>query len=99
VWGAECEELNATVLEWGPGAGPPEHVNDERDVIMGIFEGSAVVTLDGVERRLDPGEAIVIEKGRARRITAGSAGVRYLTVHRRRPPLQISRPERAARGS
>jgi hypothetical protein len=27
VWGAESEELNATVLEWPPGAGPGETVS------------------------------------------------------------------------
>jgi hypothetical protein len=32
---------------------------------------------------------MIIEKGRRRRITAGRDGVRYLSVHRRRPPLQI----------
>jgi len=89
VWGADSEDLNATLLAWGPGAGPPEHVNTERDVLVAVLDGSATVALDGEERRLDPGAAIIIEKGRARRITAGPEGVRYLSVHRRRPPLQI----------
>jgi hypothetical protein len=30
AWGAESADLNATLLEWEAGAGPPEHVNDER---------------------------------------------------------------------
>jgi quercetin dioxygenase-like cupin family protein/hemerythrin len=90
LWGAESEDLNATLLAWEPGSGPPEHVNAERDVLVAVLEGSATVTLDGEERRLDPGAAIIIEKGLARRITAGPDGVCYLSVHRRRPPLQIS---------
>ncbi|HXV34245.1 MAG TPA: hemerythrin domain-containing protein [Gaiellaceae bacterium] len=89
VWGAESEDLNATLLAWGPGSGPPEHVNAERDVLVAVLDGSATVALDGEERQLDPGAAIIIGKGRARRITAGPEGVRYLSVHRRRPPLQI----------
>lgn len=94
VWGAASEDLNATVLSWEPGAGPPEHVNDERDVLLVVVEGSLVVTLDGEERRLDAGEALIVEKGRRRAFSAGRDGVRYVAAHLRRPPLQI----RSARG-
>jgi quercetin dioxygenase-like cupin family protein/hemerythrin len=89
VWGAESEDLNATLLSWDPGSGPPEHVNAERDVLVAVMEGSATVTLDGEEHRLEQGDALVVDKGRARRITAGPNGVRYLSVHLRRPRLQI----------
>jgi quercetin dioxygenase-like cupin family protein len=90
VWGTESEELNATMLEWPPGEGPPEHVNDERDVLVVVLAGSVTIAIDGNERVLPAGEALVIEKGRSRRLTAGRDGVRYLTAHRRRPPLQIA---------
>jgi quercetin dioxygenase-like cupin family protein/iron-sulfur cluster repair protein YtfE (RIC family) len=96
VWGTESEDLNATLLRWGPGSGPPEHVNEERDVLVAVLEGTALVTVDGKERRLDQGEAIVIDKGRALRIEAGPEGVRYLSVHRRRPRLQIASPSSSA---
>jgi len=34
VWGLESEELNTTLLGWGPGERPPgETVNSERDVL------------------------------------------------------------------
>jgi quercetin dioxygenase-like cupin family protein len=90
LWGAESEDLNATLLAWDPGSGPPEHVNTERDVLVAVLDGSATVRLDGRALRLDPGDAVIIDKGRARRITDGPNGVRYLSVHRHRPPLQIS---------
>jgi quercetin dioxygenase-like cupin family protein/hemerythrin-like domain-containing protein len=90
VWGTESEYLNATLLHWRAGTGPPEHVNEERDVLVAVVEGSATVVVEDERRRLDPGEAIIIEKGRARAISAGPDGVRYLSVHRRRPRLQIS---------
>jgi quercetin dioxygenase-like cupin family protein len=89
LWGAESEDLNATLLAWEPGSGPPEHVNAERDVVVAVVEGSATVTVDGREQRLGPGGALIIGKGRARQVTAGPDGVRYLSVHTRRPPLQI----------
>src|SRR3954465_6123474 len=88
--GLESEELNATLLEWGPGEGPPaETVNEERDVLVFVHEGSLVVTLNGVDRELAAGDVVIVEKGTRRRLTAGAEGVRYLTVHRRRGGLQI----------
>src|SRR5918994_5868207 len=89
VWGDASADLNATLLEWSAGAGPAEHVNDERDVLVFIVDGSATLQLDGEGRRLLSGEAVIIPKGTRRRITAGRGGVRYLSVHLRRPPLHI----------
>ena len=92
--GLESEELNATLLEWGPGEGPAEMVNSERDVLLFVHEGSLTLTLDGVERELTPGDVVIVEKGMRRRFVAGPGGVRYLTAHRRRGGLQIaSRPK------
>ena len=89
VWGAASEDLNATLLEWGPDGGPPEHVNDERDVLLFVVEGSAVVAVGQEPHELREGEALIVAKGERRSITAGEGGVRYLSVHLRRPPLQI----------
>ena len=95
LWGTATEDLNATLLAWPAGGGPDEHVNAERDVLLVVLEGDAVVTLDGEPHSVRAGEALVLEKGRARSIAAGPEGVRYLSVHRRRPPLQIgsARPQ------
>ena len=90
VWGAESEELNATILEWGAGHATPEHVNDDRDVLVVVLAGSADVAIGDRTETLRGGEAVIVPKGERRRITAGSAGVRYLSGHRRRPPLQVS---------
>jgi quercetin dioxygenase-like cupin family protein len=90
IWGTASEELNATLLSWRPGAGPQEHVNGERDVLVVVLEGSATISTDGDERELAAGEVAIIEKGRRRQISAGRGGVRYLSVHRRRAPLLIA---------
>jgi quercetin dioxygenase-like cupin family protein len=89
LWGLESEDLNATLLAWSPGEGPPEHVNEERDVLVFVVAGSAEVALDGETSLLAAGEAAIVAKGRRRRITAGPDGLRYLSVHLRRPPLRI----------
>lgn len=91
VWGAESEELNATMLVWPPGEGPSEHVNEHRDVLYVVVEGSATLTVDGEPLELRAGEATIVAKGSRRALVAGPGGVRYATAHRRREPLQLRR--------
>jgi quercetin dioxygenase-like cupin family protein/hemerythrin-like domain-containing protein len=90
LWGSDTDDLNATLLAWAAGAGPPEHVNGERDVLVLVLAGSAVVTIDDTRHEMHAGDVVIVKKGLSRRITAGADGVRYLSVHRRRAPLQIT---------
>jgi quercetin dioxygenase-like cupin family protein len=90
VWGQASNELNATLLAWDAGQGPGEHVNTERDVFVFVYAGSVELTIDGEARLLEAGEGVIIAKGSRRRLTAGRNGVRYVSVHVRRPPLQIA---------
>lgn len=92
VWGMASEDLNATLLSWGPGDGVADHVNAERDVLIVITEGFGFATIDGQEHPLHPHHALLIRKHAHRRIVAGAGGLRYLSVHRRRGPLQIDAP-------
>jgi len=89
VWGAESEDLNATTLVWAAGDGPPAHVNAELDVLYVVLCGSAQLDVDGDVSELGAGTVVIVEKGRSRVLSPGSDGVRYLTVHVRRPALQI----------
>ena len=89
VWGIASDDLNATLLAWDAGGGPGEHVNTERDVLIFVTRGSATVEVDGAGEELRPGHGLVVEKGRRRRVVAGAHGAEYLSVHLRRPPLQI----------
>jgi quercetin dioxygenase-like cupin family protein len=90
LWGTETEDLNATLLAWPAGEGPNEHVNTACDVILVVLSGTVTVTIDGKPHVVGAGEALVVEKGRRRGLSAGPGGVRYLSVHRRRAPLQIA---------
>ncbi len=92
VWGMASEDLNATLLVWPAGAGVTDHVNAERDVLIIVVEGSGSATIDGHEHRLGPHQALLIAKRASRRIVAGADGLRYLSVHLRRGPLQIDDP-------
>jgi hemerythrin-like domain-containing protein/mannose-6-phosphate isomerase-like protein (cupin superfamily) len=89
VWGIASEDLNATALSWGPGQGVAEHTNAERDVLLITIAGSGIVVIDGQEHRFHDHRAVLISKGARRRITAGANGLRYVSVHHRRGPLQI----------
>jgi quercetin dioxygenase-like cupin family protein/hemerythrin-like domain-containing protein len=91
LWGTRTEDLNATLLAWPTGGGPGGHRNTECDVLLVVLAGQATVTLDDEERLVRAGEAFIVEKGRTRSISAGPEGVRYISVHRRRGPLQIAR--------
>jgi quercetin dioxygenase-like cupin family protein len=91
VWGAASADLNATLLEWPAGKGPPEHVNDERDVLYVVVSGSAQLLVDGEPSELSAGEATIVDKGARRALVAGPDGVRYLTAHTRRGGLELKR--------
>ena len=91
VWGAASEELNATILVWPAGEGPAEHVNDARDVLYVVIEGSARLTVDGAAQELRAGDAIIVDKGARRALVAGPGGVRYATAHIRRGGLELKR--------
>ena len=91
VWGAASADLNATLLEWRPGEGPPEYVNEQLDVLYVVVSGSATLTVDGERHQLATGEATIVGKGARRALVAGPEGVRYLTAHTRRGGLEIKR--------
>jgi mannose-6-phosphate isomerase-like protein (cupin superfamily) len=91
VWGQASDDLNATLLAWDSGKGPAEHVNDERDVFLFVVDGSMTITIDDEVCDLRSGDAVIVAKGSRRKITGGQSGVRYVSVHLRRPLPQIQR--------
>lgn len=90
LWGTASADLNATLLAWPAGAGTPEHVNAERDVLVVGVAGSGTLTVDGETHACGAGTATLVAKGSTRRLEAGAAGIRYLTVHLRRGGLSIA---------
>lgn len=89
LWGLASTDLNATLLAWPPDHVVAEHVNAELDVLVIALSGHGTVVMDGQPHDLPTGSAILLPRGTRRRIEAGHAGLRYLSVHRRRGPLQI----------
>ena len=89
LWGMASGDLNATLLVWEPGHEVVEHVNEELDVLVVVLGGSGWVVVDGERHDVAAGTAILVPRGARRAIAAGERGLRYLSVHRRRGPLQI----------
>ena len=95
LWGMASSDLNATLVAWPPGHELVEDTNSEFDVLLIVLAGNGVARVDEQEHALVAGSALLVEKGSSRAVRAGPDGVRYVSVHRRRGPLQISpRPER-----
>ena len=64
-------------------------------MLVVVLDGHGSAIIDGDAHDLAAGSAILIPRGTRRAITAGDPGLRYLSVHRRRGPLQIqTTPER-----
>jgi len=89
LWGMASTDLNATLLAWQPGHEVAEHVNEDLDVLVIVLAGTGVVVIDGRPHDVAAGSAVLVPRGAPRRITSGERGMRYLSVHRRRGPLQI----------
>lgn len=92
VWGLASEDLNVNLVAWPDGEGVDEHRNTARDVLIVVTSGDLAVTIDGATQFVSAGQCILIPKGAMRRLVAGAGGVRYLTVHWRRPGLTVERP-------
>ena len=91
LWGLASTDLNATLLAWPAGHVVAEHVNAELDVLVVVLDGAGSATVDGRTHVLATGGALLIPRGARRCIRAGDPGLRYVSVHRRRGPLQIAR--------
>jgi hypothetical protein len=89
-WGMASDELNATLLVWPPGHEVVDATPGVLDVLLIVLEGGATARVDDREHALVRGSALLVQRGRTRTIRAGSEGVRYLSVHRRRGPLQLA---------
>lgn len=83
-------DLNVNLVRLDPDAGVETHVNREVDVVLVVVDGSGRLELERTGHDLVPEVLACIPKGTERSIRAGSRGLSYLTMHRRRPPLDIS---------
>lgn len=91
LWGLATDDLNVNLVQWPSGEGVDAHTNAERDVLIVVIAGSGTVTVDGEAVEVSAEQCLVIPRGAERVIRAGDDGIRYLSAHRRRPPLTLER--------
>jgi quercetin dioxygenase-like cupin family protein len=90
VWSLEQgDDFNVNLVRFPAGRGVSEHVNEEVDVLIVGVSGAGLVEVDGHEHRLRAGTVAFVPKGAPRSTRSESGDFAYLTVHRRRGPLQI----------
>ena len=90
IWSlAGSGDLNANLVRFETGGGVGEHTNEEVDVIIVGVSGSGLVVVNGEEHLVSNGTMVFVPRGAWRSTRAVSGGFAYLSVHRRRGPLQI----------
>ncbi|MBN9101561.1 MULTISPECIES: hypothetical protein [unclassified Pseudonocardia] len=85
-------QLDANVLNLPAGRTIDTHTEPDLDVLLLILAGSGSLTTGAGNLDLVPGELVWLPVGSTRSLTAGLHGLAYVTVHRRRPGMQIRSP-------
>ena len=84
-------QLDANVVHQPAGRRVETHQEPDLDVLLMVLSGDGILGAgaEDTPRRLDPGLLMWLPHTSIRSITAGQDGLSYLTVHRRRPGMQI----------
>ncbi|POX40929.1 cupin domain-containing protein [Streptomyces sp. Ru72] len=67
------------------------HTEPDLDVLLLVVSGDGTLGGPDGPRRLTEGTLLWLPRDSTRSVTAGEDGLSYLTVHRRRPGMQIRR--------
>jgi quercetin dioxygenase-like cupin family protein len=86
IWALEG---SGDLVRFDARGGVGEHLNDEVDVLFVGVVGSGSVRVYGEEYGLDAGKLVFVPRGARRSTLTSSYGFAYLTLHRRRGPLNI----------
>ncbi len=94
VWQPETDDLHMNVLVLREGEQIAKHVNQVLDVIVTCLRGSGTISINQDEIEVEPGSIVLIRQGAERVIQAGSGGMVYTTVHRKRGGIMptVNRP-------
>ena len=80
-------DLNVNLLAFSGTNGIEEHVNNEVDVLIVALDGQGVLTIDGEDSTMTPGQLTIVPKGASRAIRANGDRFAYLTCHGQRRGL------------
>ena len=87
-------QLDANLVRLAPNEGVGRHAEPDLDVLLIVVAGAGTMTSDVGDLALSEGRVTWMPRSSARSLAAGAEGLCYVTVHRRRPGMQIrSRPD------
>ena len=100
VWRLTVEQrdLDANVIALPAGERIERHFGPDLDVVLHVIRGSGQLIMEAGVLQLQPGDLVWLPRRSERQITAGSDGLHYLTVHRRRQSLGLEPPGPAPAG-
>ncbi|GGY41264.1 cupin domain-containing protein [Streptomyces djakartensis] len=82
-------QLDANLVRIPPGGRIGAHTEPDLDVLLLVVAGDGALDRAADPQPLAPGSLVWLPRGSARGLVAGSGGLSYVTVHRRRPGMQI----------
>lgn len=91
-------QLDANVVHLEPGRRVDTHTEPDLDVLLLVLTGHGTLGTAQGPQELSAGGLLWFPHGSSRSLTAGDDGLHYLTVHRRRPGLQIRDRDRTQDG-
>lgn len=96
VWKLEMSQrgLDANMIRLAPGGTIEAHTGPDLDVLLHVVDGGGRLTTETGEVTLVAGALAWLPRRSRRSIQAGPDGLAYLTVHPRRPALNISTERR-----
>jgi uncharacterized protein (DUF2249 family)/quercetin dioxygenase-like cupin family protein len=92
LWKLEMEErhLDANLVRLQGGGRIARHLGPDLDVLLFVVAGGGELVTSGGLVQLEPGHVAWLPRRSERSFHAGPEGLSYLTVHPRRPALQIA---------
>jgi uncharacterized protein (DUF2249 family) len=92
VWRLEIGQrhLDANIIYLQPDRQIETHAGPDLDVLIHVLDGTGHLTTETGSATLHTGALVWLPRRSQRSITAGPTGLRYLTVHPRRPALSVA---------
>lgn len=84
-------QLDANLIRLPAGERIATHAEPDLDVLILVVAGDGVMDTPEGALSLTDGALLWLPHGSTRSVTAGADGLAYVTVHRRRPGMQIRR--------
>lgn len=84
-------QLDANLVHLAPRQHIDVHAEPDLDVLIVVMDGTGDLRAVDLSMRLTAGLVAWLPRGSSRSLAAGDQGLAYVSVHRRRPGMQIGR--------